>query len=250
MLFRNEGIVLRSIEYSDADKIVTIYTKNYGKIQAIAKGVRKTKSKFGSSLEILTDAIFLFYRGKNIDIISQTEILESFFSTCKEVRRFAFASNCAEIVNKLTEEGDTNVALFTLLKNTLHYLKEAKDPQLINLAFKWKAITNLGYRPLFSFYNYSKENNLIGNQKISKYFSIKDGGIVTNESPEIDSAEYLPVSDYFINLVKKIIITPLSKITPYAIPVKRRKELDKITETYLLYHFNKIFKTRSFLEFL
>lgn len=248
MLYRNEGIVLKSIEYGDADKIVTIYTKNYGKVQAIAKGVRKTKSKFGSSLEILTDAIFLFYKGKNIDIISQTEILESFFSTCKDVKRFAFASNCAEIINKLTEERDTNIALFTLLKNTLHYLKKAKDPQLLNLAFKWKAITNLGYRPLFSFYG--QESNLAEKRNISKYFSIKDGGIISNNSSKRDSAEYLPISDYFIDVVKKIIIIPISTLAHYAIPESRLKELDEITETYLLYHSDKIFKTRSFLESL
>ena len=61
MLYKTEGIVLKSMEYQEADKIVTIFTKDYGKITAIAKGVRKTKSKFGSSLEILTHSVFLFY---------------------------------------------------------------------------------------------------------------------------------------------------------------------------------------------
>jgi len=247
MLYRSEGIVVRSIEYGEADKIVTIYTKNYGKIQAISKGVRKTKSKFGSSLEILTNAIFLFYKGKNIDIISQTEILESFFSTCKEVQRFAYASNCAEIINKLTEERETNIPLFNLIKNTLHYLKNAKDPQLMNLAFKWKVITNLGYRPLFS-YSHQKSNR-IENQSNSKYVSILDGSIV-NCFLEIEKNDYLPISDYSINLARKIILTPMSIISRYSLPFGKKRELDKITETYLKYHSDKIFKTRSFLESL
>jgi len=83
MLYKTEGIVLKSTEFKEADKIVTIYTKDYGKITAIAKGVRKIKSKFGSSLEILTHSVFLFYKGRNIDIVSQTEILESFFLQAK-----------------------------------------------------------------------------------------------------------------------------------------------------------------------
>ena len=62
MLYKTEGIVLKSTEFKEADKIVTIYTKNYGKISAIAKGVRKIKSKFESSLEILTHSIFLIYK--------------------------------------------------------------------------------------------------------------------------------------------------------------------------------------------
>ena len=114
MLYKTEGIILKSTEYEEADKIVTIYTKNYGKITAIAKGARKTKSKFGSSLEILTCSVFLFYKGRNIDIVSQAEILESFFSASKEVIKFAFAANCVEVVNKLTEEREINIG-FCLL---------------------------------------------------------------------------------------------------------------------------------------
>jgi len=141
MLYKTEGIVLKSTEFEEADKIVTIYTKNYGKISAIAKGVRKTKSKFGSSLEILTHSIFLIYKGRNIDIVSQTEILESFFSTSKEVIKFAFAVNCVEVVNKLTEEREINIGLFNLLKEVLHYLRKTDDPKLLTLSFKWQTMS-------------------------------------------------------------------------------------------------------------
>ena len=246
MLYKTVGIVLKSIEYGDADKIATIYTKNYGKVRAIAKGVRKTKSKFGSSLEILTYAIFLFYKGKNLDTISQTEILESFFSTSKEVIKFAFATNCAEIVDKLTEEGETNIGLFNLLKEVLHYLREAKDPKLVNLSFKWKVISVLGYKPSFNLC--CRCNKKVSDQKMGEYFSVKDGGIVCNECASKDNKDYMPVSNYFTKLVKKILITPLSIISNYTIPEKRLKELEEITESYLAYYSEKSFRTDDFLK--
>jgi len=247
MLYKTEGIVLKSIEYEEADKIVNIYTKNYGKITAIAKGVRKTKSKFGSSLEILTNSIFLIYKCRNIDIVSQTEILESFFSTSKEVIKFAFAANCVEIVNKLTEEREINVGLFNLLKEVLHYLRETNDPKLLTLSFKWQTMSILGYRP--SLNHCCRCNKGIEDQK-EMYFNIREGGLVCNNCIVKDKEECIKVYLYFIKLVRKILIKRLSTISKATIPDKKMKELEKITDLYIAYHSEKSFKTDRFLKTL
>lgn len=245
MLYKTEGIVLKSMEYQEADKIVTIYTKDYGKITAIAKGVRKTKSKFGSSLEILTYSIFLFYKGRNLDIVSQTEILESFFSTCKEVIKFAFAANCVEIVNKLTEEREINIGLFNLLKEVLHYLRRTNDPKLLALSFKWQTMSILGYRP--SLNHCCKCNKSIEDQK-EMYFNVREGGLVCNNCIAEDKEECIKVYLYFVKLVRKILITPLSTISNATIPDIKMKELEKITDLYIAYHSEKSFKTDKFLK--
>jgi len=247
MLYRTEGVVLKSIEYRDADKIVTIYTKKYGKIQAIAKGVRKTKSKFGSSLEILTCAIFLFYKGKNIDIISQTEILESFFTASKEIVKFAFASNCAEVVNKISGEGEVNLNIFFLLKEVLHYLKEAKDPKLLTLSFKWQVLAILGYKP--SFGRCCICNSKIEDQK-EMFFSIDEGGVICNKCLSKNKRGCIQVSLYFIKLGRKLLITPLSVISKVTIPDVRIRELEKVTDLYLAYYSDQSFKTDTFLKSL
>lgn len=247
MLYKTEGIVLKSMEYQEADKIVTIYTKDYGKITAIAKGVRKTKSKFGSSLEILTYSIFLFYKGRNLDIVSQTEILESFFSTCKEVIKFAFAANCIEVVNRLTEEREINIGLFNLLKEVLHYLKKSNDPKLLSLSFKWQTMSILGYRP--SLNNCCRCNKSVEDQK-EMYFNIREGGLVCNNCTAKDKEGCVKVSLYFNKLVRKILITPLSTISSAIIPDKKMKELEKITDLYIAYHSEKSFKTDRFLKSL
>jgi DNA repair protein RecO (recombination protein O) len=235
------------MEFKEADKIVTIYTKDYGKISAIAKGVRKTKSKFGSSLEILTYSIFLIYKGRNIDIVSQTEILESFFSTSKEVIKFAFAANCVEIVNKLTEEREINIGLFNLLKEVLHYLRGTKDSKLLALSFKWQTMSILGYRP--SLNHCCRCNKSIEDQK-EMYFNIREGGLVCNNCIAEDKEECIKVYLYFVKLVRKILITPLSTISNATIPDIKMKELEKITDLYIAYHSEKSFKTDRFLKSL
>lgn len=235
------------MEFKEADKIVTVYTKDYGKITAIAKGVRKTKSKFGSSLEILTYSIFLIYKGRNIDIVSQTEILESFFSTSKEVIKFAFAANCVEIVNKLTEEREINIGLFNLLKEVLHYLRGTNDPKLLALSFKWQTISILGYRP--SLNHCCRCNKSTEDQK-EMYFNIREGGLVCNNCIAEDKEECIKVYLYFVKLVRKILITPLSTISNATIPDIKMKELEKITDLYIAYHSEKSFKTDRFLKTL
>jgi len=247
MLYKTEGIVLKSMEYEEADKIVTIYTKDYGKITAIAKGVRKTKSKFGSSLEILTHSIFLIYKGRNIDIVSQTEILESFFSKSKEVIKFAFAANCVEIVNKLTEEREINVGLFNLLKEVLHYLRETNGPKLLTLSFKWQTMSLLGYRP--SLNHCCRCNKIVDDQK-EMHFNIREGGLLCNNCIAKDKEGCVKVSLYFNKLIRKILITPLSTISNATIPDKKMKELEKITNIYIGYHSEKSFKTDEFLKSL
>ena len=247
MLYKTEGIVLKNMEYEEADKIVTIYTKDYGKITAIAKGVRKTKSKFGSSLEILTHSIFLIYKGRNIDIVSQTEILESFFSTSKEVIKFAFAANCVEVVNKLTEEREINIGLFNLLKEVLHYLRESNDPKLLTLSFKWQTMSILGYRPSLNYC--CRCNKSVEDQK-EMYFNVKEGGLVCNNCIVKDKEGCVKVSLYFNKLVRKILITPSSTISNATIPDNKMKELEKITNIYIGYHSEKSFKTDEFLKSL
>ena len=247
MLYKTEGIVLKSTEYEEADKIVTIYTKNYGKITAIAKGVRKTKSKFGSSLEILTYSMFLFYKGRNIDIVSQVEILESFFTASKEVIKFAFAANCVEIVNKLTEEREINIGLFNLLKETLHCLRKTNDPKLLTLSFKWQTMSLLGYRPALS--QCCRCNKSVKDQK-EMCFNIREGGLVCNNCIAEDKVECINVSLYFVKLLRKILITHLSTISNATIPDTKMKELEKITNIYVSYHSEKSFKTDEFLKSL
>ena len=247
MLYKTEGIVLKSTEFEEADKIVTIYTKDYGKITAIAKGVRKTKSKFGSSLEILTHSVFLLYKGRNIDIVSQTEILESFFSTSKNVIKFAFAANCVEMVNKLTEEREINIGLFNLLKEVLHYLRKTDDPKLLTLSSKWQTMSLLGYRP--SINRCCRCNKGVEDQK-EMYFNVKEGGLVCNHCIAEDNEGCISVSLYFVKLLRKILITHLSTISNATIPDNKMKELEKITNIYIGYHSEKSFKTDRFLKSL
>src|SRR5215204_4691361 len=77
-VYRSKGIVLRSIRYGEADRILDLYTREAGLVSIIAKGIRRTKSRFGGRLEPLSCVDFLAYEGRTLDTITQVEVLRSF----------------------------------------------------------------------------------------------------------------------------------------------------------------------------
>jgi len=119
--YSTEGIVLVRRNFSEADRIISIYTKNYGKLSVIAKGIRKIKSKKRGSLEIFSQLKFASARGKNLDIITEVEIINSFNHIRDSLDKVAVAYFFMEAVDKTTREDEPNDQLYKL---TLNYLKK------------------------------------------------------------------------------------------------------------------------------
>ena len=104
-LYRDEGVVLRTHKLGEADRIVTLLTKKHGKVRAVAKGVRRTSSKFGARLEPFMVADIQFYEGKSLDTIQQAETLASYGAhIVDDYARFTAANVMVETADKVTEQ--------------------------------------------------------------------------------------------------------------------------------------------------
>jgi len=244
-LFQTEGIVLKSIKLNEADKIVTIYSKDYGKFRAIAKGVRKTKSQFGSSMENLTMIKLLAFKGKNLNIISQTEIINSFFLECKDLFRYGLATNCAEIVDKISAEEDPNKNFYELFKNTLLLLKDEKNPLLLVESFKWKLFVILGYQPEL---NRCVHCHKLINKRKNYIFDISKGGISCSNCQQETGYYQIKITDYLLKLLQRIIDADLEKIHNKKIIQSSLYELVRITDIFMLYHFEIENQSKHFLN--
>lgn len=244
-LFQTEGIVIKSIKLNESDKILTIFTHDYGKIRAIAKGIRKTKSQFGSSLENLTQVKILAYKGKNLNTISQTEIIYSFFPKSKELDRYSLAIQCAEIIDRISEEEDPNELIYLIFSDTLRLLKDEKNIVLLIEAFKWKLISILGFQPELS--KCINCNHLIKDKKYH-IFDIKQGGIVCSSCSISQSYYQIKISDYGLKLLKRIIIADLEVIHNKKVLESELCQLLRITEKYLSYYFDINTKSQEFIN--
>jgi len=150
-LYKEQGIVLRSIKLGEADKIVTILTQGSGKIRAVAKGIRRTSSRFGARLEPLTHVSLLLYSGRNLDTVTQAEIISPFLVIRDHFNLIAAAETMLESVDKVAEEHERNVRLFMLLLTGLRALElDPADPAAVAESFLLKLLSVSGFHPSLS----------------------------------------------------------------------------------------------------
>jgi DNA repair protein RecO (recombination protein O) len=148
-LYRAQGIVLRSIRLGEADRIVTFFTQAHGRVRAVAKGVRKSKSRFGGRLDAFTHVDLQLYKGRSdLDIVTQADILGRPRRIRNDYATFCAASAIADAVDRTTPERERNVRAFLLLRSALQTLEDgAADPPLIAYAFLGKLSSIGGLHP-------------------------------------------------------------------------------------------------------
>ena len=116
MALRNDqGIVLRSYPFGEADRVVVLLSPNHGKIRAVAKGVRKTTSRFGGRLEPFSQVDLVLYEGRGLDTITQVAVIEAFPHLRGDLERILAAGTMVEAVDAVTQEGEGSARAFLLL---------------------------------------------------------------------------------------------------------------------------------------
>src|SRR3954464_13046973 len=118
-LYRDDGVVLRTHRLGESDRIVAFVTKSHGKVRAVAKGVRKTRSKFGGRLEPCSHVSLLFYEGRELDIVSQAESIDHFRPIREAPDRTAAALTLLESVDQVAQEREPNARLYQMLVGAL-----------------------------------------------------------------------------------------------------------------------------------
>ena len=146
-LYRDQGVVLRTIRLGEADRIVTLLTPGHGKVRAVAKGVRKTKSRFGSRLEPISHVSLMMYEGRELDIVTQVETLDHFRAIREDLDRMARAQSLLEAVDQVAQEREASASLYTMLVGALRSLASRDAPLLLG-AFFWKLLSSEGAHPM------------------------------------------------------------------------------------------------------
>ena len=147
-LYREQGVVLRTHKLGEADRILVVMTQGTGKVRAVAKGVRRTSSRFGGRLEPFSHVDLSLYQGRNLDIVTQAEVVDPFKSLRADYDRVTAGSAMLEAVDVLAEDREPAVRLFLLLVRGLRALDAGpRDPSIVLDAFLLKLMALEGYRP-------------------------------------------------------------------------------------------------------
>ena len=146
-LYRDEGVVLRTIKLGESDRIVTLVTQGHGKVRAVAKGVRKTKNRFGGRLEPTSHVSLLLYEGRELDVITQAEALDHFRVIREDLDRLARATIMLEAVDQVAQERQASARLYQMLVGALRALAARNAPLLVP-AFFLKLLALEGFQPI------------------------------------------------------------------------------------------------------
>lgn len=146
-LYRDRGVVLRTYKLGEADRILVLLTPGHGKVRAVAKGIRRTKSRIGGRLEPLSHVDLLLYEGRELDIVSQAEVVEPWRSLHEDLVRLSQGLAMAEAAEQVAQEREAAVPLYRMLVGALRTLAERPSP-LVLASFYWKLLSLDGASPV------------------------------------------------------------------------------------------------------
>jgi DNA repair protein RecO (recombination protein O) len=146
-LRHDQGIVLRSYPFGEADRVVVLLSPNHGKIRTVAKGVRKTKSRFGGRLEPFTHVDLVLYEGRNLDTITQVAVLEPFPRLRTDLDAVVAAGTMVEAADAVAQEHESSIRLFLLLQRGLKALEAGRRGHDLITSYLLKLAGVVGVAP-------------------------------------------------------------------------------------------------------
>lgn len=150
MLYKVEGIVIRSMDYGEGHKIISLYTREAGRLGVMARGAKKLKSRLGGVTQLFTYGEFVVYKAGQMGTLNHGEPIDAHQKLREDLMKAAYASYIAELYEKLTGEAEPNGMLFEQLLAALKALEEGKDPLTVAHIIEMKMLALSGYLPELS----------------------------------------------------------------------------------------------------
>ncbi|AIM15643.1 MULTISPECIES: DNA repair protein RecO [Neobacillus] len=241
MFQRCEGIIIRTTDYGETNKIITIYTREWGKIGVMAKGAKKPNSRLSSITQLFTYGYFLIQKGKGLGNLQQGEIINSMRSIGEDIFLTAYASYIVELTDKCTEEKKPNPFHFELLFQTLHYLNEGNDPDILMNIYEMKMLNVLGLYPILN------QCSVCASTDGHFSFSIREGGFLCHRCLDKDPY-HLKISPATVKLLRLFYYFDLSRLGTISVRNETKEELKKVISAYYEEYSGLHLKTKKFLN--
>ncbi|WP_088041776.1 DNA repair protein RecO [Bacillus sp. EAC] len=244
MLQRVEGIVLRANPYGESNVIITLLTRELGKIGVVARGAKKTNSRLASVTQLFTYGSFLIQKGSGLGTLSQGELIDSFRDVRGDLFATSYASIIVELTDKAIDEKKNNPYLFELVLQLLQHMNEGADAEVLAYLFMTKMIPVLGYPPFF--------DNCINcrcsaNENVFVAFSVKEGGFLCQRCKHTDPYAY-PVSEKSVKLMRLFYHFDVNRLGKIEVSDQTKKNLQQILFSYYDEYSGIYLKARKFLD--
>lgn len=241
--YRTEAIILKYVSIGDADRVLTCFTPEIGKLQAVARGVRKTKSKLGGHVEILNCVRLSIAKGKNLDVVTQADSAHGFRRIKEDLTRLSYALYMSDLVNNFSVDRLPNLPIYKLLKASLIHLNSQYRYSLLLRYFETKLLFHSGSQPeLFRCVNCQAElfpdNHLFSNAL---------GGIICPDCRVSSSTSNIFISLGGLKVLRYLQRYSYTEIEKIEISKEHSTEIEKILRTYINYLLEREIKSAAFM---
>jgi DNA repair protein RecO (recombination protein O) len=241
--FRSEAIVLSHKNWGEADRMLWLYTRKLGKVQAIAKGVRKMRSRKAGHLEPFTCSDLMFARGRSFLIVTQAETLAPFLDLREDLLLVGYAAYIVELVDRFTYEEDENHLIYRLLRETLTRIDSEPAPYLAVRYFEIHLLDLLGYRPELT--NCVNCESVI--QAEDQFFSISLGGVVCPRCG-LRVQDARPVSMNTLKYLRHFQRSSYSQAARAKLSPELNQDLEQFMQRYITYRLERSLNTPAFIS--
>lgn len=231
-VFKSKAIVIKTLDFKESDKLIWLFTEKLGKISVVAKGAKKSKSKFLSLSLPFCFGNFVVFRGKNLYTLSEGEIITSFQSLLEDLDSLTYASYLCELIDIAMIEEESNRNLFKDFITVFYFIEnKAVDYDLLMRAFEIKLITYSGY-------NLNLDSCVLCREKIKKsnFIDLKFLGGVCEKCSR-NSGYSISYSTY--NALKYLVKAPLENIYKLTLTKENKEELYKLLLSIIIDIFGK-----------
>lgn len=241
MLNKMEGFVLKSIPYGETNKIVTIYTKEAGKITAMARGAKKPASRLSAITQTFTHGYFLIRSTRGMGALEQGELISSVRHIRSDLETTAYAGLIVELIDRLTETGEPEGGVYRLLEAAFHAMEEGYDAEAISLFVQWKMLPVAGIHPILH------ECASCGATEGEFAFSFQQIGFLCHRCFGVDPY-IIRLSPTQIKLIRMFYTVPLDQIGALTLKKTTKTFMQKLVSTIYHEQVGIYLKSRKFIE--
>ena len=248
-LFKTDAIVIRSLHYGESDKIVTLLTRDFGKMKGIAKGARRSRKRFQNALGLFSHLRLIFFdrEGMGLVRIEGCDILHSFPKIMEDLKKIFFGNYYLELINEMAGERETNHEAFDLLLSFLLTL-DAIEPYEEQLRiFEIRMLSLFGYRPNMRRCNLCKKDWEDLKEIPVVFFSLERGALICERCSKTWN-HLIPLSLGTARLIEKISQTELSKVERLKFTLQALFESRELLPKFISYQLGKELKSLKALR--
>lgn len=241
--FRTEAIILRRKDFGEADRLITLFTPEAGKINALAKGIRKPASRKAGHLEPYTRSNLLLAKGRDMDIIVQADTVQSYRPLREELLRSTYGTYCVDLLDKFTLDESENKPLYDLLSKALGWLCATDDLPLTVRYYEVQLLGMAGYQ--LELFRCSARGEEIAAE--DQFFSPSDGGVLCPRCGK-DRPWAFAISLSALKVLRFMHKSPYEKIRDLQLRQSVQAELERILQRAISFHLERQLKSVELLR--